>query len=637
MDSIEGAARASAWWRRVAVWLPLLVCGALLVARAWHYLFFIEDDAFISLRYSQHLLEGRGLTWNDGEYVEGYSNLLWVLGTSLLGLFGMDLLVALRALGLAGALAAVGAVAWAHRAARPAVMLPALAGGFVLATIEHVPLWAVGGLEPCMLAGFLAWALVTSYPLLVPGRISRRAVVVPGVLFGLVCLTRADGPLFAGAACLGLLLVRRPSWANLRLAMDLVAIPVICTLGQVVFRILYYGDPLPNTAHAKLGFSLQRVWDGVVHLGPAFLYAAPVVIAAGWAALLGRRDPETSRRVRFLLVALVLWTAYAVSIGGDTFRGRRHFVPDAVILALIVAQGAQAAMLLGARARRIAWISFAVLGAALTVLQARDARLPKEKWAWARDSESLGLFLRTAFGAKDPLLAVEPAGGMPYYSEMRALDMLGLNDAVLTRLKPETFGTGRVGHELGDGRYTLSRRPDILMFCRPRNDGRACFRGSQELLRRPAFRREHRLVDIEGRVPKRVGSSVWFRSEQGPLGIQRGPDLIEVPGYLMASKFDAVAVLSRADQVVARIRGGQSGGYERLTLPPGQWELTVEHTGMPLQLRVRHEKMSVDTGRSSLPMLIDIRVGHRVELELLNVSQRDALVSRVLFTRKRPG
>ena len=53
-------------------WLALLVW---LSSVAW----FLCDDAFISFRYVRNLLEGHGLVFNPGEYVEGYSNFLWVL------------------------------------------------------------------------------------------------------------------------------------------------------------------------------------------------------------------------------------------------------------------------------------------------------------------------------------------------------------------------------------------------------------------------------------------------------------------------------------------------------------------------------------------------------------------------------
>ena len=37
------------------------------------------DDAFITLRYADNLLAGRGLVYNEGEYVEGYTPPLWLL------------------------------------------------------------------------------------------------------------------------------------------------------------------------------------------------------------------------------------------------------------------------------------------------------------------------------------------------------------------------------------------------------------------------------------------------------------------------------------------------------------------------------------------------------------------------------
>ena len=37
------------------------------------------DDAYISYRYAQNLVDGHGLIFNVGERVEGYSNLLWTL------------------------------------------------------------------------------------------------------------------------------------------------------------------------------------------------------------------------------------------------------------------------------------------------------------------------------------------------------------------------------------------------------------------------------------------------------------------------------------------------------------------------------------------------------------------------------
>ncbi len=47
----------------------------LLTVLAWSNRF-IQDDAFISFRYAENLVQGKGLVYNEGERVEGYTNFL---------------------------------------------------------------------------------------------------------------------------------------------------------------------------------------------------------------------------------------------------------------------------------------------------------------------------------------------------------------------------------------------------------------------------------------------------------------------------------------------------------------------------------------------------------------------------------
>ena len=76
----KAALRPRASWRWTALAaLPALALFALQAGWPWP---FFSDDSFISLRYAARLLAGEGLTWTDGERVEGYSNLLWVLLTA---------------------------------------------------------------------------------------------------------------------------------------------------------------------------------------------------------------------------------------------------------------------------------------------------------------------------------------------------------------------------------------------------------------------------------------------------------------------------------------------------------------------------------------------------------------------------
>ena len=67
-------------WNIVMV-MVLFVAIADAIRQGW-----VCDDAFLSFRYAEHFSSGKGLVFNDGEYVEGYSNFLWTVSLAV-GMF----------------------------------------------------------------------------------------------------------------------------------------------------------------------------------------------------------------------------------------------------------------------------------------------------------------------------------------------------------------------------------------------------------------------------------------------------------------------------------------------------------------------------------------------------------------------
>src|SRR3989442_1472314 len=65
--------------RELALFVALFLLTAMLFAYNVRLGYFLGDDSFISFRYARHLAAGRGLVWNPGERVEGYTNFLWVI------------------------------------------------------------------------------------------------------------------------------------------------------------------------------------------------------------------------------------------------------------------------------------------------------------------------------------------------------------------------------------------------------------------------------------------------------------------------------------------------------------------------------------------------------------------------------
>jgi hypothetical protein len=309
--------------------LELAVCAGLAVLLVWGVtraaaLAWVCDDAFVSLRYAQNLVQGEGLVYNPGERVEGYTNLLWTLGLAGLIKLGVPDLLAAEWMGIAAFVALAAALAHAawQRSRREGLPCLPLAAGVVLVSNDfHV--WATGGLET------LLFALLACEALLLLRRDPRspRTALLAGVLLALLVLTRPDGILFAAMGVLSPWLGPGGRGARLRLSLAVLA-PLALTLALLVpFKLAYYGELLPTAFYAK---SAARPYlsQGLVYVG---LYLAKnwFLPAAGALALLAfalrrRVLPEASRADdRFFLASAALFTAYIAWVGGDFMFARR--------------------------------------------------------------------------------------------------------------------------------------------------------------------------------------------------------------------------------------------------------------------------------------------------------------------------
>ena len=589
--------------------LVVFISGlAILAANAAWYWPFVSDDALISLRYSKRLVEGHGLTWTEGRPVEGYSNLLWVLFCAGLGAAGIEWVATLRVLGVTCSAAAIGAIAYAYRRYRWADALPMMAAVFLIAAAGPVGIWAIGGLEQPLVLALLAWAMVLLFPT-VDGdtRVSPRFLFAC-LLFGLLCLTRPDGALFTAAAVAGLLLVRisarKLSAPAVRQGIVLTVIPASFYLSQLAFRLWYYGDWVPNTAYAKLAPSLRHWVEGLWYIAGGIIALAPFTLLAAWyvSHVLQRNDDTALvRRPRVLFIATVLlfWIAYVIFIGGDIFPGRRHWMPLIAPLAMLTAEAVSYLQVRGLpewpRRRTVRFaIAMLALFVALQVSALQNRRALIERWEW--DGEVVGLMLKRGFGEEQPLLAVTAAGCLPFWSELPALDMLGLNDYYLARNRPENFGAGYLGHELGDGAYILEQRPDVVIFNGPEGGPETTYRSGLEMLDMPAFHAMYSMMTFEGQDPYTFRSDIYVLRESERIGLQREENTIEIPAYLLAGNPDSVVYL-QGDEFVVDAGPGKPVAINDLAVPKGTW---VVEAVPPAQGRVHID--SGDENGSSGPL-----------------------------------
>jgi arabinofuranosyltransferase len=549
------------------------ICAIALALQIYHFWPFMTDDAYISLRYSQRLIEGHGLTWNDlPPAVEGYTNLLWVLMCAGLGALGMNLETAAHLLGIVSTAAAIAAVAAQVYRDFPAKIrfLSALIGCLALSLSAPIATWALGGLEQPLLAALLAWTAYFGVRWVSSAKGNPRDAYAMGVLLGFAVLSRADAALFTALFYAGAVLADGVRPRTLIARARLLPIPILFFTAQEIFRHAYYGAWLPNTAYVKVAFTLHRLYTGlryeVYGAGSEFVFLLLAVVGCAALWIAGKR-----RQVILLATVSIGWLLYILVMGGDIFPSYRHFVPSMALMGFLVA--GCGLLTLGApfRFSRVRVAIFLLL--TLLVLTS-DLFAPLE--TWEREGKQIGLFLHTAFGAKDPLLVSDAAGVVPYFARMEVIDPLGLNDYHIARHPIADRGQGWVGHELGDGTYVLDHKPDLLLLSDFRST--VFFPADVQLVNDPRFATHYQLIHIDVGPPNQMRAGLYIRRIDGRLGIQSSGDKETVPAYLATTNdANAVRLIDGAAQLV--IARHSSAQFSSIPLGSGIWTATLDGPG----------------------------------------------------------
>ena len=268
------------------------------------------DDAYISFRYAVNWVDGHGPVFNPGERVEGYTNFLWVLLLTPFEAAGLPLELVARWLGAGCAVAATAVLAFARLdGAAPRWASPVAA--LLLGLNPAFSLWAVHGLETALFGLCIVAAMVVEL------RSPDRAPPLAGLLWAAASWTRPEAVLlFAAAAATrllpgGLRLPDRRSWTYL------VAFGVPVGF-HVTGRLLYYGELLPNTFHAKVGLSAAVLSRGAGYLGGGFALPGGLLFLA---ALYGTVAALRQAALRPLAVVTATGLAVIVIEGGRCLPG----------------------------------------------------------------------------------------------------------------------------------------------------------------------------------------------------------------------------------------------------------------------------------------------------------------------------
>lgn len=304
--------------RTLALALAVGCLLAIAVRLAW-----LGDDAYITLRSVENWVRGNGLRWNPSDRVQTYTHPAWMLllaaGRWLTG----ELYFTTIALSLG---LSTTAIAMLLRPANSAAAV--LAAAALLATTRAFTDYTTSGLEtPLTFVVLVAFVRVVTDPSLAPAGRFARAVLLTAV----AATNRMDLGFLCAPAVLAAMR-GLPVAAVVRIG----ATASLPFLAWLLFATIWYGSPLPVTAHAKaFGTGIAATdlaLQGLRYLQFALLRDPVCLLAIGGGLAIGWRGATT----RWLALGAACYLAYVVKVGGDFMAGRFLLPPFLVAVAILV-------------------------------------------------------------------------------------------------------------------------------------------------------------------------------------------------------------------------------------------------------------------------------------------------------------
>ncbi|HKY22300.1 MAG TPA: hypothetical protein VJM31_13890 [Vicinamibacterales bacterium] len=503
------------------------------------------DDANIFLVYARNISAGEGFVFNaGGERVEGFTSLLWVLICSAVliltnnperWLLGLNVLLVSLTIGCC-----LRSFVFRRSSADPTIS-PSWAAAFLmlLLTDYRYVAWSTVALMETAL-----WtSLVTlSALLIVDERNDRGKRAGLAALVGLMLLTRPEALMWAPAVLMLVMVMRAPCEgysASLRLTRPAVLVFVFGTGLLTMFRLVYFGFPLPNTYYAKVSPSLVfRLREGGTYLwlyissGPIpFAGAVAIVISTLHLIIVGARDIRTMVLCALAGVGLLI----PALTGGDHFGGFRFYQPVYPVLLLALLNCVRFVLpryaVLAAQWKfRRGWVL--VGGATLTAIflavqivdwvqfeQRLSMRMEFEIAQKGRERGSVAERLFADLRPR-PSIGTITVGGLKHAYNGDVIDLMGLNN-----IRMAHNGGDRIGlrsHAAFEKRVFYEQKPTAVLPLVSYPDGLSCLQLRSPfvdlvlkgLLDDAAFHTAYRLAEVRRPTPEGfVALAAWYDRE----------------------------------------------------------------------------------------------------------------------------
>ncbi|MFZ5980770.1 MAG: hypothetical protein ACOYVF_09080 [Candidatus Zixiibacteriota bacterium] len=441
----------------------VLVPFALYLLMTWPLRDWLVDDAGVTFAYARNLAQGHGLVSQPGAPpVEGFSNPLWLF--LMVPFFWFKLFHPYLVPKIISALLVLFSYGYIHR------LLMKFTGGRELASFAVLVVlslntsfvaWTCSGLENALYVFLIVILFTISVKFLdrenSPGRLASLA----GLIATGIALTRPDGLVYSAMFPLIIIVDRlgrvdkNIDRVTLGQLASYGAVWVVSYGGYILFRVLYFGQLLPNTAYAKGGPKIsqvvsalflqndyldkfqklsQSVWGFKLWL---VLPAVLLVMVTLWLAY------DENRRRNFVLLLMTFWGYFVFMIMPNDWMGEYRFATPFFVFYLMLT-GVLFSFVLtrylrNSRYRTIVGIALVVVLAivAVKVHYPRLETFYRGKLVAFERIAHLYPFKFNEYaeklGIKEGSVLLPDVGATLYYSKLRVYDLVGLCDSTIAR------------------------------------------------------------------------------------------------------------------------------------------------------------------------------------------------------------
>ncbi|MEP7146159.1 MAG: hypothetical protein ABI792_04030 [bacterium] len=313
--------------RSEILYLIILFSGFLLIAL--QFFGWIVDDLYIYFRYVNNFVNGMGIVYNPGEYVEGFSSFSWFMILSVFRFLGLPLELSAK---LAGLLFVLPDLYLIYKISL-GLGLGRLSIFVCILMMFNLPfiIWSVSGFEIM----FYVFLLLAGFYKIIKSETSTQNSVTVSILIFFIAVSRPEGFLMAASYLVFLYIFCKDK----KFAIKTAVLSGIMFSLFLIFRIIYFGDILPNTYYAKIGhdivgnYELKSYRNGVFYIIDFFrhnIQFIPLLILIPFFI----KNLIFRKSFKFIIAVICIQFFFTVFSGGDWMVQYRFIIPAVPFLSL---------------------------------------------------------------------------------------------------------------------------------------------------------------------------------------------------------------------------------------------------------------------------------------------------------------